>query len=87
MASKYGFDQDEKCRLHLITHFIENFIVTQALECPKRGYTQTKHSDLRGIFSKFLSEISYDIEVNPRCYWERELTTATWSYTHERGML
>ena len=44
---------------------MRNFNVARALHCPKFGYTNTRHNDIRDSFANLLNEVCNDVAVEP----------------------
>ena len=43
----------------------EPFTVANALHCPRGGYTQLRHNDIRDSFANLPEEICFDVEIEP----------------------
>ena len=44
----------------------EDFTVSHALHCGKRGYTHMRHSEIHDTFAKIMRDVCYDVEIEPK---------------------
>ena len=42
------------------------FGLTHALHCAKGGYTHLRHVEIRDTFASLMSEVCYDVEIEPK---------------------
>ena len=42
------------------------FTLTHSLHCPKGGYTQLRHNEIRDTLATLLDEVCHDVEIEPK---------------------